>query len=53
MTEAVPLLPAGSNAVAVMLCEVPDWIVVVLLCCFFPLPLKLAEVEVEVDTLQV
>jgi hypothetical protein len=52
VTEAVPLLPAGSNAVAVMVCEVPDWIVVVL-CCFLPLPLKLPVVEVVVDKLQV
>jgi len=53
VTEAVPLLPAGSNAVAEMVCEVPDWIVVVLLCCFLPLPLKLGELELVVDKLQV
>ena len=45
VTAAVPLLPAGSNAVAVIVCEVPDWIEA---CCFFDLPL-----EVAVDTLQV
>ena len=55
VTEAVPLLPAGSNAVAVMVCEVPDGIVV-LLCCCFPFPLPLADVavpELVVDTLHV
>ena len=51
VVEAVPLFPAGSIAVAVIVCEVPDGIAP---CCFFSCPgAEPAEEVVVVETLQV
>jgi hypothetical protein len=48
VTEAVPLLPAGSSAIAVIVCEVPDWMAVLFFFDF-----DAVEVAVAVDTLHV